>query len=167
MVNVVAGRIQTPEYAFTRPNDTTAYGSGDLVANSTTAADVVPMSWPVGDNDSNRSGMIRRVRMWSSDNDTTLASFRVHFYANPPSVTNGDNGALAVTLTNHDYLGYADITLDRTINNSDAFGSGVPGVGSEINFAKVSTLYALIEARAAYVPAANEVLSVVPEIHVY
>lgn len=32
-------------YSFTRPNDTTAYASGDLVANSTTANQVVSLSW--------------------------------------------------------------------------------------------------------------------------
>jgi hypothetical protein len=37
--NIVSAR-------FTRPSDTTAYASGDLVANSTTAGSVVPMSFP-------------------------------------------------------------------------------------------------------------------------
>jgi len=30
---------------FTRPGDTNVYASGDLVANNTAAASVVPMSW--------------------------------------------------------------------------------------------------------------------------
>lgn len=168
----VAGDILTPSYNFTRPANTTAYASGDLVANDTTAASVVAMSWTVGSPDS-RKGFIRKVRMWSDDSDTTNASFRVHFYtANPCATapTNGDNGAYAVTITNASYIGAVDVTLDRTINNSDAFGIGVPNSGAEMNYdlgSTGTTLYALIEARAAYTPASGEVFTVVPEIHLY
>lgn len=168
----VAGDIVTPSANFTRPADTTAYASGDLVANSTTAASVVALSWTVGSPDS-RKGFVRRVRMYSDDSDTTNASFRVHFYsANPVSAapTNGDNGALAVQVSNASYLGSVDVTLDRTINTSDAWGIGVPGAGAEISYdlgATGYTLYALIEARAAYTPASGEVITVVPEIHLY
>lgn len=169
----VAGDIVTPSANFTRPADTTAYASGDLVANSTTAGSVVALSWVVGSPDS-RKGFIRKVRMWSSDSDTTNASFRIHFYtANPCSTapTNGDNGAYAMAVSdgNSIYIGAVDITFDRTINNSDAYGSGVPGTGAEMNYdlGTGTTLYALIEARAAYTPASGEVFTVVPEIHLY
>lgn len=37
--------IFTPFYTFTRPADTTQYAAGDLIANSATAASVVPLSW--------------------------------------------------------------------------------------------------------------------------
>lgn len=167
----VAGDILTPSANFTRPSDTTQYASGDLVANSTTAATVAALSWTVGSPDS-RKGFVRRLKMWSSDSDTTSASFRVHFYsANPCATapTSGDNGAYAVTQENSIYLGAVDVTLDRTINNSDAFGLGVPNSGAEINYdlGTGTTLYALIEARATYTPASAEVLTVVPEIHLY
>lgn len=176
MSQAVRGVILTPSYNFTRPADTTAYASGDLVANSTTAGSVVALSWVVGYSSqapNRRAGMIRRVRFYSSDNDTTNASFRIHFYtANPVSTapTNGDNGALAVQVSNASYLGAVDVTWDRTINTADAFGVGVPNSGAEMNFnlgPDGTTIYALIEARAAYTPASGEVLTVVPEIHLY
>lgn len=165
----VKGDVALPSYNFTRPSDTTAYASGDLVANSTTAASVVAMSWSLG---RTCDGFIRSLALWSSDNDLTNASFRVHFYsANPVSAapTNGDNGvyAVAVTGANSIYLGSIDITFDRTINDADAWGGGVPGVGAEINFAGIATLYALIEARAAYTPASAEVFTAVPRVHLY
>ena len=170
----VAGDILTPSASFTRPADTTQYASGDLVANSTTAASVTALSWVIGSPDS-RKGFVRRLKMWSSDNDLTNASFRVHFYTSNPCITaptNGDNGAYAVAVTgaNSIYLGSIDVTLDRIINDADAFGIGVPGAGAEINYdlgATGTTLYALIEARAAYTPASAEVFTVVPEIHLY
>lgn len=167
----VKGRIYDTAASFTRPSDTTAYASGDLVANSTTAASVVALSWSlVGQGEAELSGFVRKVRMHSSNTSTTNASFRVHFYkANPvaSAPTNGDNGAYAVAAGNDNYLGAVDTTFDRTINNGKAYGSGVPGTGAEMNFTGVSTLYALIEARAAYTPASGEVFTVVPEIHLY
>jgi hypothetical protein len=36
--------INTVSATFTRPSDTTAYASGDLVANSTTAGSVTPLT---------------------------------------------------------------------------------------------------------------------------
>jgi hypothetical protein len=169
----VKGRILAPSYSFTRPSDTTQYASGDLVANSTTAANVVALSWLIAQTaEGTIDGYVRRVRMWSSDNDTTSASFRLHFYSrNPVSTapTNGDNGAYAMAVTdgNSIYLGSVDISFDRTVNNSDAYGAGVPTAGNEINFTDVGTLYALIEARGTYTPASAEVLTIVPEIHAY
>ena len=37
--------IVIPSATFTRPNDTSAYTSGDIVANSTTATAVQAMTW--------------------------------------------------------------------------------------------------------------------------
>jgi len=169
----VKGRILAPSYSFTRPADTTQYAVGDLVANSATAASVVALSWTLARGDEGAiDGFVRRVRMWSSDNDVTSASFRLHFYSrNPVSTapTNGDNGAFAMAVAdgNSIYLGSVDISFDRTVNNSDAYGAGVPTVGSEMNFTDVTTLYALIEARGTYTPASAEVFTIVPEIHAY
>ena len=50
--------------SFTRPADTTAYASGDLVANSTTAGSVIPMTFVI--RPENRGSMIRRARIKKS-----------------------------------------------------------------------------------------------------
>lgn len=177
MTQAVRGVILTPSYSFTRPADTTAYASGRLVANPTAAGSVVALSWQIGPattgSSARRAGMIRRLRSYSTDNDIVLSSFRYHFYsANPCSTapTGGDNAALAVQVSNASYLGAIDVTWDRIINTADAFGIGVANNGSEINFnlgPEAYLLYALMEARAAYTPASGEVITSIPEIHVY
>jgi hypothetical protein len=66
--------------SFTRPADTTAYASGDLVANSTTAGSVVAMTLSVG----TAAGMparIRRVRLMGDKADATNFNFRVHLFS--------------------------------------------------------------------------------------
>lgn len=165
--------IASKSASFTRPADTTAYASGDLVANSTTAASVTPLSWSLPVQSLNAINFIRRVRLKKSGNSLTNASFRVHFYTTDPTASapsNGDNGAWATVEAG--YLGSVDVTIDKAFidNSGPAVGIGVPNAGSEINFNATGgtdkqTVYALVEARGAYTPASAEVFTVTPEIY--
>lgn len=147
--------------SFTRPADTTAYASGDLVANSTTSGSVVPVSLKVARNVST-SANIRRVRLAKSGTSVTNASFRVHLYSTTPTPVNGDNGAWSTTRSG--YLGSFDITVDKAFTDGAA-GAGVPNVGTEIPVTADldGTLFALVEARAAYTPANAETFTITLE----
>lgn len=153
---LAVGTIANPTATFNRPADTNAYASGDLVANSTTAGSVAAMSLTVARNAAS-SFMLRRLKLRKSGTSTTNASFRVHlFRAAPATVTNGDNGAFSVSGV-ADYLGAVDVTIDRAFTDGAA-GFGVPVVGSDlcVKLSSGSSVYALIEARAAYTPASAE-----------
>lgn len=155
---LVSGVIGVVSANFTRPSDTTAYASADLVANSTTAGSVTPLSFSAA-RYSGGSGMIRRARLLKTATSITNASFRLHLYGSSPTVTNGDNAAwLSITA---DYLGSIDFIFGVTFSD-DAMAVGVPSVGSEIPFipASGSTIYGLLEARGAYTPASAEVFTV-------
>lgn len=156
----VAGFTARFSANFNRPNDTTAYASGDLVANSTTAGSVVPLSLTI-DRLSGKGGMVRRAKLMTSNTSLTNASFRLHVYSASPTPSNGDNGAW---LTDHsaNYLGAIDVTVDKAFTDG-AVGVGVPNAGSEINDV-ADTVYVLIEARAAYTPTANETFTVELEV---
>lgn len=162
-IGFIGGKADVASGNFTRPNDTTAYASGDLVANSTTAGSVTPISLTVA-RANDATGMIRRVRLNKSGTGTTNASFRVHFYRTSPTLTNGDNGVWLSTVAG--YLGACDVTIDKVFSDA-AKGTGAPLVGSEINFLPTSgarTIFALVEARGAYTPAAQEVFTVEVEV---
>ena len=144
---------------FTRPADTTAYASGDLVANSTTAGSVTPLSFSVGR--AGYGGSVRRVRVVKSGTTATNAAFRVHLYTTSPTAANGDNGAWS-TSGAAGYVGYLDVAA------SLAFTDGCSGVaaaaaGTELNYTS-ATLYGLLEARAAYTPASGETFTVSLEL---
>lgn len=151
--------LLAPAASFTRPNDVTAYASGDLVANSTTAGNVVAPNVQTA-----RTILIRRGRLRKSAAALANASFRVHLYAAAPTPANGDNGAYSTNKA-ADYLGAIDIVIDRAFSDG-AVGTGVPVAGSEIAavLGADKRLYWLIEARAAYTPAAQEVFTFTPEI---
>jgi hypothetical protein len=159
-IGSVGGHVARPSDSFARPADTTTYASGDLVANNTTAGSVVPLEFDVS-RAAGLGGMLRRVRIRKSSTGVTGASFRVHFYSESPTVTNGDNGAW---LTNQvaNYIGSFDVTVDKVFSDGSA-GNGLPTIGSEINFTS-DTIYALVEARGAYAPGSAETITVSPEV---
>lgn len=144
--------------AFTRPADTTAYASGDLVANSTTAGSCLPITVPIGAGPGQK-GMVRRVDLVKSGTSATNAAFRVHLYDAAAAITfaNGDNGAWSTNRV-ASYLGYCDITAMQSFTDGCS-GQGASAVGYEINFrlpASVAQIYAVLEARGAYTPASAE-----------
>ena len=145
----VGGYIASPSANFTRPADTTAYASGDLIANSTTAGSVTPMSFTAA-RTSGGSLMIRRARLVRSG--TGSISARLHLYTASPTPANGDNGAFSTDQA-ATYLGAFDFTTDSTFTDG-VVGFGIPVVGSDVSVKLSSgqTIYGLLEARAAFTP---------------
>lgn len=154
------GFVTNPTANFTRPADTTAYALGDLVANNTTAGSVVAMTLTVGRvNDG--SVMLRRLKLHKSTVSVTLSSFRVHLFRAAPTCANGDNGAFSTDGVAN-YLGAFDVTIDRAFTDGAA-GYGLPVIGNDMSIKIANgaqTIFALIEARAAYAPGNAEVFTV-------
>lgn len=140
---------------ITRPADTTAYVSGDLVANSTTAGSVTPFSFSNATRVAAGTSEIVGVRLYKSGTSISNANFRIHFYRATVTPSNGDNGAWLTPYDN--YVGSFDVTMDKVFTNG-AEGAGLPTVGMARRFTLPSgtTLFALIEVRGAYVPGTSE-----------
>ena len=156
-----AGAVKLISATVTRPANTTAYASGDLVANSTTAGSVVPLSFANAARAAGKGGKIVGARLTKSNAGLTNASFRLHlFTAAPATVTDGDNSALSTSGV-ADYIGALDVVVDRAFTDG-AFGrSGAPLSGNFLEYVgATTTLYGLLEARGAYTPASGEVFTV-------
>lgn len=154
-------KVSTPA-AFTRPADTTTYASGDLVANSTTAGSVSALAVSVASANGKPFTAVR-AHLKKSGAVLTLASFRVHLYKTRPTVTNGDNGAWLSTESG--YIGSFDLAIDKAFSDGAA-GVGVPLVGTVMRILPITTgktVFALIEARAAYVPISGEIFTLTLE----
>lgn len=151
--------------SFTRPGDTTAYTVGDLVANSTTAGSVVALSGSVAlANDI--VGRIRSVKLTKSTNVLNgLAIFRIYFYSANPAFSNGDNGANVPTLKAI-VLGSIDVTMVlATADGAWGIGSATYTMDIPVSPATgTQTVYASIEARAAYTPGNAEVFTLTVEV---
>ena len=153
--------IKALSASFTRPNDTTAYTSGDLVANSTTAGSVSPMSFALA-NPAAGQTTVKRVRLLKSGTTATNGAFRVHFYGASPTVANGDNGAWSSNKAAN-YYGSIDVTVVAFSDGCAAAGAATAGAEVEVILSSGSTFYCLLEARGAYTPAAEEVFTLTVE----
>jgi hypothetical protein len=149
--------------SFTRPNDTTTYASGDLIANSTTAGSVTPMSFPIW---STATGQTRITRARFAKNSTvaTLSAFRLHLYSASPTVAAGDNSAWSSNQAAN-YLGNIDgpTVLFAFTDGCALFGAAAAGSEMVLRLSSGTTIYGLLEARAAYVPTAQEVFTITLE----
>jgi hypothetical protein len=153
-------QIITTTASFTRPNDTTAYASGDLMANSTTAGSVVPVSFSIP---RCRAAKLYRIGIQKTNTTNTNFVVRLHLYTDSPTVTNGDNAAWVSTVSG--YQGY--MAPDAALT----FSSGAKIWGPQTSDANTypplfiapdrnGALYGLLEARGAYTPTANEVYTI-------
>lgn len=163
--------VLTLTASFTRPADTTNYATGDLVANSTVAASVVPLTFTNAIRAAGEAIRIERVRLIKSTLSLTNASFKVRLYSVIPVPTVGDNGlfnnagVLAVPQS-----GTAGGDFSITMINSctgGAFGSGTPDIGIGVTLQPTSgtSIFSLIEFAATlpYTPGNSEVFTVVLE----
>jgi len=165
-IGAVGNHIALAGASFTRPANTTAYASGNLIANSTTAGSVVPMTF-VAARDLDITGSVRRARIKVNDAAWTTAgaTVRLHLYKTSPIVANGDGAAWSSTES--EYLGALDVTFDKAFSDPFSKGVGVPNNGSEINFAPDSgktSIYGLLEARGAVTPASASVWTATLEV---
>ena len=157
-------QINNLSASFARPNDTTAYAAGDLVANATAAGSVVPLKIDLGNIAAVGHGMTRitRARLTKSGTSPTNANFRIHLYEAAPSAQNGDNGAWS---TDHaaSWLGSIDVASMLAFIDG-CIGSGSASAGSEMFLWLASgSIFALVEAKAAYTPIANETFTLTLE----
>lgn len=160
-------QITVAATAMTRPADTTAYASGDLVANSTTAGSVAPLQFQnIVRAPGRMGGRVIGARIFKTTQGTANAAFRIHLFSALPAVANGDNGVFAPTdaaLAN--WIGSLDVTVD-VASAARAIGRGNPaaaqqnGVPFRLASPDTPTLFGLLEARGAYTPGNAEAFTV-------
>jgi len=147
--------------SITRSANTTAYATGQLVANNTLNTSVTPIALTAA-RVAGGSGVIRKVRLSKTSTNIANAAFRVHFFGTAPTINSGDGATISLTGV-ASYLGSSDITMDRAWTDG-AWGATDTGM-TDISFklASGTTIYAFIEARAAYTPTSAEVFSLTIE----
>jgi hypothetical protein len=148
---------------FVRPANTTAYATGQLVANSVTAGAVVPMAFKLDNSFPMGQFRLTRARLVKTSAVTTNATFRLHLYQVLPAVTNGDGGVWLSTQAAN-WLGNIDISSMLAFSDGAA-GTGSCVAGSEqiVRMTQGTTIYALVAALGAYTPTSAEQFTVTLE----
>lgn len=150
---------------MTRPADTVTYAAGDLIANSTAAGSVTPITIAAA-RAINAPTQFRRMRISSNDPAwaTANAIIRVHLFRGLPVPANGDNGAFLTPIAN--YVGRMDVTMDRLMSDG-SHGAGAPSTGGEITSMPADgtvNWFALLEARTTVTPASGRTFVLTAEL---
>lgn len=144
------------------PAGTTAYASGDVIANSATALSVVPIKFKLIDGIW-APAYFRKAQVKTPDTGAANLAVRLHLYKIAPTLTNGDNGAWLTT--DSTWLGCFTGTLDKHFSDFEK-GELIPEQGSEVycdaatGAIKDEYIYGLLEARGAFTPIGNQDWSV-------
>jgi hypothetical protein len=148
---------------FTRPADTSAYSANDLIANSTTAGSVVPLSFSISIGNGRGVKIVGARLSKTDETDVANSSIILHLWTASPTPANGDNGAFSTTGAG--YIG--KITFPTmTAFTDDAFAVMESGAVSggfnplQTYLRATDTIYGLLQAVAAYSPASAEVFTV-------
>jgi hypothetical protein len=151
--------------SFTRPNDTTAYAVGDLVANNTAAASVVALQ-PVPAVANDQPISIVRATLVTSGTapGTASASFRAWLYNQNPAggIANGDNGAFSVNKAG--FIGTMQGVFRLHRDGSTAIL--VPDEGPYMIAPPVAggrTIYVLLQTLTVFTPAALSTFAITLE----
>jgi hypothetical protein len=166
------GGFFTVSAAFNRPGNTTAYVAHQRVADSTSAATVAELTGVA--RATGEAVRIEKARLRKTGTSLTNAQFRVHFFRTMPTVSVNDagvfdNGSGVLALADiSGYLGAIDITMDKAATVGSR-GAGVPTTGNSITCEAAGTsghetsIWFVIEALAAYVPANGETFTLTIE----
>lgn len=146
---------------FTRPADVTAYTANDLVANSTVAGSVVPLTFSLAPMRGASFGMVVGADLQKSTATVTAATFVLHLFDRLKTLTNGDNGALVV----NNYDGYvASIPIDLSTGAISIAGGplikhNTAGAIESAFEASGGSLYGYLQVTGAYAPGSAEIFS--------
>lgn len=155
----------TTKASVARPADTTQYTANDLVANSTSAGSVVPLKFST--EAVNGRGRITRVTLFKDDETVTAAKFTVHLFSEAPSISSGDNAAMAVASARN-YLGgvAVDMSSGALATSTDLAKSAAADIAFDCRHVGVgeNTIYGLIQATDAYACASGELFEVTLDI---
>ena len=166
-IGEVGLKIATPtSTTLTRPNDTTAYAVGDLVADNTTAGSVAVKSFTAS-RIATGNGYIDRARLITNKTSGMAAiGMSIRFWSAAPTYTNGDNGAYAVATGNASFLGKMTVTaFEQNADGAVAIATSDTGRGINFSLASGSTIYWDLQINSVLTPAANQTFILIPEIY--
>lgn len=157
-------RIYSTSATFTRPANTIAYSTGDIVTNDTTAINVVPLTFSIP----TVGFLLTNAKIQTTNTVNTNAKFFLHLFQLAPTSSSGDNVAFNVTESN--YLGNLFIDCTQIVFSNAVSGQGI----NDPNIVQMQTdsnlnpnttniagnVYGFLVAAAAYTPASGEVFTV-------
>lgn len=153
--------------AYTRPGDTTAYASGDVVCNSTSAPVVLTFTGMARYNGG--TGRIVGARLISDSAAGTKGDFELHLFDLSTVTIQNDNAAWAPTdahmLNEVGPIAFGAVPFVGSGNEIYRLSAGSGGLALEFKCgASDANLYGILVVRSAYTPANAGVLQIELEV---
>lgn len=159
-------KVLSLEKEFTRPANTTAYASSDVVSDSAVDTDenylkLVADPFLKDDVVFGQSARITVAKLTKSTTGTTNASFRLYLYTSGVSSLAADNSAFQMLYGNkHIRVGYVDFTMAA---EGTGAGSCAEAIATDVNIdlrtyltGSSSALFGVLVAKGAYTPGSAE-----------
>lgn len=165
-LGAVGGNTVIASANFTRPADAVAYSINDMVANSTTAASVVPMSFTVARINAGTFSIIRARLSTTHTGLSGSENFRLYLFQSSPTISSGDNAQMSVAGRAAGFIGAFEITMGQVFNDG-AKGAAGPVAGSQVIGAAAGgsqVIYGVLQALNAYTPVSGETFTVELEV---
>jgi hypothetical protein len=152
-------KLNTVAYTLTRPNNTNAYALGDVIASSTTAGDVVPVTLAGLANTKAGTGYITKARLWV-DGAAFATPLRLHLFVDtPPQIADNAPFELDFAISDN-HIGIIDFPVAFTgATGSDAVLFELNDLRLAIRSKNIdggNPIYGVITARGAFTPTANQ-----------
>lgn len=129
---------------LTRPDNTTAYSQNDLIASSTTAANVVVPYFSFTDDDAEMVE-VQNARLFSNiTSGFTTFQGHIDLWTSAPTFTNGDNGAYAVATGAAGWVGHLTTSVSDaySVAGDGAFIGAIQGTDATNNYATEKYIFA-------------------------
>lgn len=158
-IGAVGGHSTRVSATLTRPADTTQYGAGDQVADSTSAPNDIEFAGCARVNAG--SGVIVDAVCIDSAAQATKPNLRLYLFSAAPT-SNNDNAAWAPSDANMNTLiGYVEFTSWEVGTSTAGAGGNCASFASALNIpfvcgAGVTKLYGLLVERGTYTPVSGE-----------
>jgi hypothetical protein len=160
LIGKVGYRLVQASTSFTRPNDTTAYTTGDAVTNSTSAPVVFQLDLGALGAVAGQQIEVRKLSVVSSVKGAALPLFNV-FLSNVTFTATNDNSPLDITdaVMEADGSWFVCDVQNSTLSNARCSYVNVP---SPMVLAAADTkLYGTIQTAIAYTPASAEKFTII------
>lgn len=150
-------KIVELEDSFSRPADTTNYGTSELVANSATAGLVEPLEFELNVGDG-RGFEVVGARLQKSGTGVTGATFSIYLYKSFPTTAVGDNATYSTDVA--DFIGkitfptmtaYTDDA--QAVVHAGAVSGGFNAIAGYMGSSSI--IYGLIRTEGAYTDEAS------------
>lgn len=162
VVAPITGTATNPTSTLTRPANTTAYATTQLIGSSTTAGSVVVPSFAIAN--AAGSAVIPRLRLSTNATTGWGTTLTVNLWSAAPTYTNGDGGTYAVATNGAKHLAQYSCTLTQYGDAASGECSVSVGNFAMVTLASGTSIFWDLQTTGSATPISGQTFTLIPEL---